>query len=604
MVRSREVDRVTNPHTAQGTSVAPRRPFFLTAGIVVVLPLAAAPSAFAAVRYAEVSGNGAPTVCAQSDPCSIEDAVEHSSVNDGDEVVVLPGTYDVGTGTVLVDNDITVQGAAGAPRPNITTASTTAFNGAVTVAGSGATVRDLELENTGGAGDSAALWSNVSVTAERLVARSNSSGATCTVIDGTLRDSLCLNTSTGPGFGILIGGSGSFTTNLRNVTTVAQGTSAFSDGIWLNSSGIAYTINAKNVIANGNSNDVRAEQSGGGSATVNFDHSNYDSVDPASSGTVTAPGTGTGNQTAAPVFVNAAGGNYRQAPNSPTLEAGDATGLGTADFEGDPRSMDGDCDDADEPDIGADEFPDCPPNDDFANAQTILGSTASVNGTNVNTTEEASEPDYCTEDVCGDHPTIKRSVWYRWTSPGGGPATIDVCTSNYDTILAVFTGSGLGSLSTVAANNNHVDCPPGSFASKVSFNATQGATYHFLVDGCCGLPQGTFTLNLAGPEAPPPPPQPEPDAGDADPPDTTITGGPKDKTGSRSATFAFSSSEPGSSFQCAVDGQALRVPCTSPYTVKVKKGKHTFRVRATDPAGNVDATPATDSWKVKKKKKR
>ena len=33
------------------------------------------------------------------------------------------------------------------------------------------------------------------------------------------------------------------------------------------------------------------------------------------------------------------------------------------------------------------------------------------------------------------------------------------------------------------------------------------------------------------------------------------------------------------------------------------KGTHTFQVRATDAAGNVDPTPATQSWKVKKKKK-
>jgi hypothetical protein len=105
------------------------------------------------------------------------------------------------------------------------------------------------------------------------------------------------------------------------------------------------------------------------------------------------------------------------------------------------------------------------------------------------------------------------------------------------------------------------------------------------------------------PSPPPSPGPPEPEVGDTNPPDTTITDGPKDKTKKKEATFQFASSEPGSSFQCAIDAQALKVPCTSPYTVKVKKGKHTFQVRATDAAGNVDASPAIDSWKVKKKKK-
>ena len=52
-----------------------------------------------------------------------------------------------------------------------------------------------------------------------------------------------------------------------------------------------------------------------------------------------------------------------------------------------------------------------------------------------------------------------------------------------------------------------------------------------------------------------------------------------------------------------LDGAAF-APAASPDTVKVKKGKHNFEVRAKDAAGNVDSSPASDDWKVKKKKKR
>jgi hypothetical protein len=86
-------------------------------------------------------------------------------------------------------------------------------------------------------------------------------------------------------------------------------------------------------------------------------------------------------------------------------------------------------------------------------------------------------------------------------------------------------------------------------------------------------------------------------------PDATITKHPKNKTRKRRATFEFSSSEPGSSFECSLDGAPFAA-CTSPLTAKVKRGKHTFSVRAKDPAGNVDPTSATDDWKVKKKKKK
>jgi hypothetical protein len=93
----------------------------------------------------------------------------------------------------------------------------------------------------------------------------------------------------------------------------------------------------------------------------------------------------------------------------------------------------------------------------------------------------------------------------------------------------------------------------------------------------------SFTVDITGPVA-------------------TIVKGPKKKTSKTKAKFTFSASEAGSSFECKLDKKAFE-PCTSPEKVKVKKGKHRFEVRATDPVGNV-GEPAKRSWKVKKKKKR
>ena len=89
------------------------------------------------------------------------------------------------------------------------------------------------------------------------------------------------------------------------------------------------------------------------------------------------------------------------------------------------------------------------------------------------------------------------------------------------------------------------------------------------------------------------------------PPETAITAGPKDKTKKKTATFEFSGADARvlAGFECSLDGAAFAA-CTSPHTVEVKRGKHTFSVRATDAAGNVDGAPATDEWKVKRKKKR
>lgn len=85
---------------------------------------------------------------------------------------------------------------------------------------------------------------------------------------------------------------------------------------------------------------------------------------------------------------------------------------------------------------------------------------------------------------------------------------------------------------------------------------------------------------------------------DKTPPGTSIASGPSGSTRSTSARFGFSSPEAGATFECKLDGSAF-APCTSPksYT-SLKNGKHTFSVRATDGAGNVDATPAVQTWTV------
>jgi hypothetical protein len=81
-------------------------------------------------------------------------------------------------------------------------------------------------------------------------------------------------------------------------------------------------------------------------------------------------------------------------------------------------------------------------------------------------------------------------------------------------------------------------------------------------------------------------------------PETTISSGPPASTTSTSATFAFSSSEAGSNFQCRLDGAAWSA-CSSPLTYSaLATSAHQFSVRATDAAGNTDSTPASQSWTV------
>jgi hypothetical protein len=82
---------------------------------------------------------------------------------------------------------------------------------------------------------------------------------------------------------------------------------------------------------------------------------------------------------------------------------------------------------------------------------------------------------------------------------------------------------------------------------------------------------------------------------DTAPPNTTIDSGPAGLTNAAALSYGFSSSETGSTFACELDGDWE--PCESPKTYTVlPDGPHTFRVRATDAAGNTDPTEATRAF--------
>jgi uncharacterized protein YaiE (UPF0345 family) len=86
---------------------------------------------------------------------------------------------------------------------------------------------------------------------------------------------------------------------------------------------------------------------------------------------------------------------------------------------------------------------------------------------------------------------------------------------------------------------------------------------------------------------------------DATAPDTTITKHPRGRTHKRRPRFRFESSQANSSFECKLDRKHFK-PCTSPFKPKHKLdfGRHKFKVRATDPAGNTDQTAAKFRFKV------
>ena len=86
-------------------------------------------------------------------------------------------------------------------------------------------------------------------------------------------------------------------------------------------------------------------------------------------------------------------------------------------------------------------------------------------------------------------------------------------------------------------------------------------------------------------------------------PDTVVTSGPKKKTKKKHVSFTFASpTHVPTSFVCQIDKKPAQ-PCAGLVKYRVGSGKHTFAVQAVDIIGRGDPTPATATFKVKRKKK-
>ena len=142
-----------------------------------------------------------------------------------------------------------------------------------------------------------------------------------------------------------------------------------------------------------------------------------------------------------------------------------------------------------------------PANDDFAGALVLSGPFAFVTAQhNLDATKEPGEPDHA--GSAGG-----RSLWYRWTAPANGPATADTCDGDFDTVIGVYTGDAVETLTEIAADDDSCERSGGSFAE---FDAQAGQTYYIAVDGQWSGAVGSFDLYVEGTELSAPPSSPPP----------------------------------------------------------------------------------------------
>ncbi len=121
-----------------------------------------------------------------------------------------------------------------------------------------------------------------------------------------------------------------------------------------------------------------------------------------------------------------------------------------------------------------------PSNDNFADRIAISGVSGSTPGTTAGATLEAGEPSYGYS-----------SVWWKYTPSSNGALVVDTIGSSVDTKLGVYTGSSVGSLTTVAQDDNG----GGGGASKVYIPVTAGTEYQVAITSSSSTSTGSVSLN-------------------------------------------------------------------------------------------------------------
>jgi hypothetical protein len=159
--------------------------------------------------------------------------------------------------------------------------------------------------------------------------------------------------------------------------------------------------------------------------------------------------------------------------------------------------------------------------------------------------------------------------------------TFDV-TAEAGSNVNVFKGTGATSLGSAQANNLGL--------ASVTLSQLADGTYSIhadATDAAGNVSASSATINVTVDLTV-----------DTAAPQTTIDSQPAGFSNNASPSFTFSSSEAGSTFQCSLDGGAFSA-CASPRSYSgLNDGSHTFAVKATDAAGNTDATEASYTWTV------
>ncbi|MGA2471445.1 MAG: PKD domain-containing protein [Solirubrobacteraceae bacterium] len=463
----------------------------LTALFVALTPAAA----LAATRYASASGGGDCSTPANA--CDLTTAI--TGAGSGDVVIVEPGTYSIVNSSISAPSvPLTIEGALGGSMPTIDFTGTGEL-----YSGGGTDVSYLDLDRTAGSGE---VINDEGDIDHVLITGDASGGMLCQCDDGTLTNSVLVNTGAdGAAAGINSNG-GSGTEHYYNDTFIATQTGGAAIDIDLYytlatpTDSPTQTFTAQNVIAynaaGGNDVVVSADNdsSGTSTATITLTDSAYQNplTQPETNGVATITNGG-GRVTASPAFVDPADGDYAELWSSPTIDAGlnDATDDGSLDFAGLPRSVLGDTD------IGAYEY------QPLGTATATPSVSSAEVGTPVTFTGTGSDPNpgggpltYSWHFDDGGSAS-GASVSHTFTTPGPHTATLTVSDGSPHTATATtsvsMTAAPVTPTLTGVSLSVHQPKPAKGktkakrFSGAVSYTLNEGATVN-----------GTITLQLKG----------------------------------------------------------------------------------------------------------
>jgi hypothetical protein len=127
-----------------------------------------------------------------------------------------------------------------------------------------------------------------------------------------------------------------------------------------------------------------------------------------------------------------------------------------------------------------------PFNDHFVSPYLLAGDLPSLaSGSNARATREPGEPFHANQ-------AGGASVWFSWTSTVDDEVTVEMVAGSFDTVVGVYRGSSIDSLTEVVSND---DAPAGGLLSAVRFDASAGTTYRIAVDGVGGG-RGSYSVRV------------------------------------------------------------------------------------------------------------